>query len=96
MLLGKTVDAALALADAFSRAAPSVKKKRATEAEWAIALNKFHREAQEIRRRYALGFLARALVAYRFQRRLLAAGFAPDVVRKVVFAVLLNSFSNNE
>lgn len=95
-LLGKLADATLALAEAFFRAAPIVKNKRITEAEWAKALAKFHREAAEIRQRYALGFLTRALVAYRFQRRLLAAGFAPDVVRKVVFSVVLNSFTSDQ
>lgn len=92
--MGKLADAATALSDAFFRCAPVGKKKRVTEAEWATALGKFHLQAQEIRRRYALGFLARALVAYRFQKRLLAAGFTPEVVRKVVFAVVLNSFSS--
>jgi hypothetical protein len=65
-----------------------------SEADWANALNKFYREASEIRRRYSLGFLARALAAYSFQRRLLDAGFDPDTVRKVVFSLVLSSFSS--
>lgn len=94
--MGKTAEAAQALTEAFFRSAPSAKRKRVNEAEWVQALSKFHREAQEIRHRYALGFLMRALVAYQFQRRLLALGFAPDIVRKVVFSVVLNSFSDGE
>jgi len=92
--LSKSADAALALAEAFFRFAPSGKKKRISEAEWANALKKFYGEAKVIRHRFALGFLGRAVVAYRFQRRLLAAGFDADTVRKVVFSLVLSSFSN--
>jgi len=93
--LSKSADAALALAEAFFRCAPSnQKKRRVSEADWANSLKKFYTEAKEIRQHYRLGFLTRALVAYRFQRSLLAAGFAPDVVRKVVFSLVLSSFSN--
>lgn len=93
--MGKLADAAQALADAFFRAAPSSNKKRVSEADWTQSLKKFHHEANEIRQRYGLGFLARALVAYRFQKRLLEAGFAPDIVRRVVFSLVLSSFSND-
>lgn len=93
--MGKSADAALALAEAFFRAAPADKKKRMSQAEWANSLKKFHREAKEIRRRYSLGFLARAVAAYYFQRRLLAAGIQADTVRKVVFALVLSSFSSD-
>lgn len=93
--MGKSTDAALALAEAFFRAAPADKRKRISEADWANSLKKFHREAKEIRRRYALGFLARATAAYHFQRRLLAAGIPVDIVRKVVFSLVLSSFAND-
>lgn len=93
--MGKSTEAALALAEAFFRSAPADKRKRMSAAEWANSLKKFHREAKEIRRRYSLGFLARALVAYRFQRRLLAAGIPADTVRKVVFSLVLSSFSSD-
>jgi hypothetical protein len=92
--LGKSADAALALAEAFFRVAPTDKRKRMSEAEWANSLKKFHREAMEIRRRYSLGPFARASAAYQLQKRLLAAGFASDTVRKVVFSLVLSSFSN--
>jgi len=92
--LGKSADASLALAEAFFRAAPADKRKRMNETEWANSLKKFHREAKSIRQRFSLGFLTRALTAYYFQRRLLAAGYAADTVRKVVFSLVLSSFSN--
>lgn len=93
--MGKSADAALALAEAFFRSAPASKRKQMNEAEWANSLKKFHAEAKEIRQRYALGFLARAVTAYYFQKRLLAGGFSPDTVRKVVFSLVLSSFSGN-
>ena len=93
--MGKSADAALALAEAFFRSAPADKRKRISEADWANSLKKFHREAKEIRRRYSLGFLARAGAAYYFQRRLLAAGFQADTVRKVVFSLVLSSFTSD-
>ena len=92
--MSKSTDAAQALAEAFFRTAPSDKKKRLSETAWAVALQKFQREAIAIRQRLGLGFFARALTAYYFQRRLLAAGYAPDTVRKVVFSLVLSSFSN--
>lgn len=93
--MGKSADAALTLAEAFFRSAPANKRKQMNEAEWANSLKKFHAEAKEIRSRYALGFLARAATAYYFQKRLLAAGFDADTVRKVVFSLVLSSFSGN-
>ena len=93
--MGKSEDAALALAEAFFRAAPVERKKRMSEQEWVGSLKKFHLEAKEIRRRYSLGFLGRARAAYKFQRRLLAAGFPADTVRKVVFSLVLSSFSSD-
>ena len=92
--MSKSADAALALAEAFFRAAPSDKRKRKNEAEWANSINKFHHEASAIRQRFGLGFLARALTAYYFQRRLLAAGYDADTVRKLVFSLVLSSFSS--
>lgn len=86
-------EAAQALAEAFFRSAPGNGKKRLSETEWTNSLKKFYRAASEIRRRYSLGFLGRAIVAYRFQKRLLAAGFQADTVRKVVFSLVLNSFT---
>jgi hypothetical protein len=91
--LGKSADAALALAEAFFRSVPANKKKRVSEADWSIALEKFHREASAIRVRFSLGLLGRALATYHFQKRLLAAGFDADTVRKVVFSLMLNAFT---
>ncbi len=92
--MSKSADAAQALSEAFFRLAPTDKRKRGSEADWANSLKKFYREAKEIRLRYSLGFVSRALTAYAFQRRLLDAGFDPDTVRKVVFSLVLSSFTH--
>ena len=91
--MGTSADAAQALAEAFFRSMPANKqKKRLSEADWSLGLQKFHREANEIRKRYSLGPLRRAVVAYHFQKRLLIAGFEADLVRKVVFSLVVNAF----
>lgn len=91
-MLGKSSDASSALAEAFFKAMPATQKKKVSEAQWAASLQKFHQEAKQISLRFSLGPLSRALAAYHFQKRLLQAGFDADVVRKVVFSLVLNSF----
>jgi len=90
--LGKVSDAALALAEAFFKSMPASGKKRMNESEWTASLEKFHRVGSEIRQQYALGPLSRALVTYYFQKHLFKAGLDADVVRKVVFSLVLNAF----
>ncbi|MDD5248845.1 MAG: hypothetical protein PHY45_07665 [Rhodocyclaceae bacterium] len=90
--MGKVTDAAVALEEAFFLSVPAG-KKRLSEDGWLGALAKFHERAREIRSRYALGVIGRARAAYLLQQRLMAAGFPADVVRKVVFMLVLNSFS---
>ncbi len=94
--MGKAAEAAVALEEAFLRSAPANKKKRLSEADWAHSLKKFYDEAGQIRRRFSLGFVARARAAYLLQQRLIAAGFQADTVRKVVFSLVLNSFSGKK
>ena len=96
MALSKVAEAVVALEQAFLRSAPTNKKKRLSEDEWAHSLKKFHAEASEIRQRFSLGFLARARVAYLLQQRLIAAGFRADAVRKLVFSLILSSFSGEK
>lgn len=91
--MSKATEAAVALEQAFIRSAPANKKNRLSEADWTLALKKFYAEASEIRLRYSLGFLARARAAYLLQQRLIAIGFPADAVRKVVFSLVLNSFT---
>lgn len=94
--LGKVADAAVALEEAFLRSVPANKNKRMNEDEWARSLEKFHVEARAIRRRFSLGFLARARATYLLQQKLIAAGVHADAVRKVVFSLVLSSFSGQE
>ncbi len=90
--MGKASNASEALAEAFFKAMPATQKKKVSEAQWAAALQKFQLEAKQISVRLSLGPLTRALAAYYFQKRLLQAGLDADVVRKVVFSLVLNAF----
>ena len=92
--MSKATDVALALNEAFAKCVPANSKKRLSDAEWAQSLQKFHREAKAIRQRLSLGPIDRALATYHFQKRLLQAGFGADIVRKVVFSLVLNAFTS--
>lgn len=89
----KSTDVAVALNQAFAKCVPVKRSQRMSEAEWTIALSRFHQEARGIRQRHALGPIARALATYHFQKQLLGSGFDPVVVRKVVFSLVLNAFT---
>jgi hypothetical protein len=91
--LSKAVDAATALNLAFAKCLPASQKKRMSEAEWSVALQKFHGEARTIRKHYALGPLGRAMATYQFQKLLIKGGFDAATVRKVVFSLVLNAFT---
>lgn len=90
--MSKVTDAAGALEEAFFRSVPTG-KKLLSESDWTRALAKFQTSAREIRDRHGLGVIGRARAAYLLQQRLMAAGLPGGVVRKVVFALVLNSFS---
>lgn len=94
--MSKTTDAAAELEAAFFRSAPANNKKTASEDDWSVALKKFHAQAKEIRRHHALGILGRARLAYLLQQRLMAKGMPAEVVRKVVFALVMSSFTGKE
>lgn len=86
-------DATGVLEAAFARSVPAGKKKKPpTQAEWAAALEKFNGEARVIRAQFHLGVIGRAVVAYRLQQRLMASGYPPDVVRQLLFSMILNAF----
>lgn len=91
--LSRYSEATLALEAAFAGAIPKAKKNKApTQAEWTLALGKFNAEARSIRTRFHLGVIGRAMVAYRLQPRLLASGYSPDVVRQLLFSMILSAF----
>ena len=86
-------EATQALESAFLSVIPKPKKnKPPSKAEWALALEKFNAQAREVRTQYRLGLLGRAVVAYRLQPRLLAVGYGPDVVRQILFSMVLHAF----
>jgi len=90
--MSKSSVAAQDLTEAFFSCLPKGKKQQYSEAQWGATLQQFYKEAGKIRARYRLGVLGRALTAYHFQKRLFEAGIDSDVVRKVVFSLLLNAF----
>lgn len=96
-MVSRYSEAAQALENAFLAVVPKPKKNKApAKAEWALALEKFNTQARSIRTQYRLGFLGRAIVAYRLQPSLLAAGYAPDVVRQILFSMVLHAFVGEE
>lgn len=94
--MSKSTQATQALEEAFLRIVPTQKKKRLSEIEWISALRVFNDEAKGIRRRFSLGIFARARTAYLLQQHLIADGIPPDVVRKLVFSLVVNSFIGRE
>ncbi|MES2584929.1 MAG: hypothetical protein V4627_19550 [Pseudomonadota bacterium] len=86
-------DATQTLESAFLAVVPKPKKnKPPSKAEWAQALEQFNTQARAVRTQYRLGLLGRAIVAYRLQPRLIAAGYSPDVVRQILFSMVLHAF----
>lgn len=86
-------EATQALEAAFLAVIPTPKKNKAPgKAEWAQALEQFNTQARAVRAQYRLGLIGRAVVAYRLQPRLLAAGCSPDVVRQILFSMVLHAF----
>lgn len=86
-------EATQALESAFMAVIPKPKKNKApSKAEWTQALEQFNTQARGVRERYHLGLWGRAAVAYRLQPRLIAAGYAPDVVRQILFSMVLHAF----
>jgi hypothetical protein len=92
LIVGKFSEVSVALEEAFTNSLPKTGNKKSSEADWAAALDRFNAEARAIRERYRLGVIGRAVSAHRLQRRLLAAGFPSDMVRHVVFSMVLNAF----
>lgn len=56
------------------------------------SLRRFYQSAQQERLRHRLGVIGRARVAFALQKHLLAVGYAPDLVKQVLFALLLSAF----
>jgi hypothetical protein len=91
--VNRYTEATLALESAFMAVIPKPKKNKApSKPEWALALEKFNVKAREVRSQYRLGLLGRAVVAYRLQPRLIAVGYTPDVVRQILFSMVLHAF----
>ncbi|MDD5033318.1 MAG: hypothetical protein PHE55_01055 [Methylococcaceae bacterium] len=56
------------------------------------ALQKFYETARIERQRHRLGVIGRARVAFGLQQRLLAAGYPSQLVKQVLFALLMSAF----
>lgn len=55
-------------------------------------LRKFYAEARAQREQRRLGVIARARVAFYLQQRLIDSGYPPELVRQVLFSMLLSAF----
>jgi len=53
----------------------------------------FLRAAKKVRREHRLGLIGRARVAHRLQQTLIRKGYPAPLVRQVLFAMLVDSFS---
>ena len=92
-MVSRYSEATQALESAFLAVVPKPHKSKApSKADWALALEKFNTQARGIRAQFRLGLMGRAVVAYRLQPRLLAAGYAPEVVRQILFSMVLHAF----
>lgn len=80
-------------ADCLPPPAESNKRSVRYEAD-AVArlLGRFHDKARELRRTHRPGVLARARIVLALQQRLLAAGYPSDMVRQVLFSLILSAF----
>lgn len=81
----RTVVPLPAVAPAGKRSSPALKKL-------ASGLDQFYAEARTQRTQMRLGVIRRAQVAFYLQQRLLAAGYPADLVRQVLFAMLMSAF----
>lgn len=72
------------------------KGRKLTEKEIAAnseaALKRFFETARAARARHRLGIIGRARVAFSLQQHLLAAGYAPALVKQVLFSMLAAVF----
>lgn len=83
---------ARALEGAFLKSLPKSRKGLPSKEDWTGAMVGFNREARSLRDTYRLGYIGRAIVAYRFQRRMLEQGHPPEMVRHLIFSMVLNAF----
>lgn len=76
-------------------AAPSKKRRRSPQdltKATEKGLASFYQTAKEERLRRRLGVISRARVALGLQKRLLAAGYPPPLVKQVVFSLIVSAF----
>lgn len=73
----------------FQKTLPKPQRGKAKPEAVQAAMEKFYEEVRQERQRRKFGFLARARLAFILQRKLLEAGYAPELVRQVLFSVLV-------
>ena len=98
---GQIPDSCDRLSEAFQRLVPvhpgSFKgRKRPSEKEINAtserAMQQFFAAAREERLQHGLGIIGRARVAFGLQQRLTKAGYPPELVKQVLFAMLSSAF----
>ncbi len=69
-----------------------IKGKKISPSLIEAGLQRFYQEARAVRDQNRLGIIGRARVARYVQQQLLVAGYAPDLVRQVLFSMLVSAF----
>lgn len=86
----------------FQKMIPSPDKQggkraaRMSETQITQNLDRFYKEAAMLREKHRLGLIARARAIRRFQQRMIESGYAADLVKRVIFAMILSSFTGRK
>ena len=68
-------------------------RKKFTTAQVDQAFDRLHAEVRTLRVKHKLGVVRSARLLLELQRQLLDAGYAPDLVRKLILSIMLQLFS---
>ena len=82
------IERTLPLADDKARA-----RKTFSAAKIDQAFDRLHGEVRALRAKHKLGLVRSARMLLELQRQLLDAGYAPDLVRKLVLSIMMQLFS---
>lgn len=74
--------------------ADKVASRRAPDVD--RALERLHGEVRKLRETHHLGIITSARMLLELQRRLLAAGYPPELVRKLIYTMILQLFSGKK
>ena len=73
--------------------AARARRQKLTTAQIDQALDRINAEVRSLRAQHKLGVVRSARLLLELQRQLLEAGYAPDLVRKMILSMMLQLFS---